>query len=671
MTREQAVVRISELRDLLNSANDAYYLDAAPFLSDREFDALLEELTQLEAQFDLQSPDSPTTRVGGAPSSKFEVVTHPIPLLSLSNSYDEQDVRDFDRRVRELLGHSDYSYVAELKFDGMALRLRYENGTLVLAATRGDGEKGDDITRNAKTIRDIPLSLNGNVPPVLEVRGEAFMERTPFAQFNRQREESGEAAFANPRNATAGTLKSQDSKVVAKRPIRFIAYDIVTAKPESDMTHAWKLVMLNQYGFRISDETRTCATIDDVIERIHEIDVLRHSLPYDTDGVVVKVNEDKFRDPLGNTSKAPRWAMAYKFEAEQAESMILDITLQVGRLGTITPVAELEPVFLAGTTVKRASLHNEEEIHRKDIRKGDRVIIEKAGEIIPQVVKVVDREAPGRGEEFHMPEACPACASPLVKDPEEVAWRCVNPACGPQVRIRVQHFASRDAMDIDGLGESIVDQLISNQLIQTYADLYELKLEKVVAMERMGEKSAQNLIAAIEASKSQPFERVLYALGIRFVGETTAKDLARGLESMQAIQSADVDTISAIHGIGPKVAASVVSFFADANFKALVDRLAAYGLQMSLSTKEERGTLFAGLTFVLTGTLPTLTRSEAEALIERNGGTVSGSVSKKTSFLLAGDAAGSKLDKARSLGIISIDEANFFRMLEQQKVITS
>lgn len=671
MTREQADVRISELRNLLNSANDAYYLDAAPIMGDREFDAFLEELTELETRFDLQSPDSPTARVGGAPSSKFEVVTHPIPLLSLSNSYNEQDVRDFDRRVRDLLGHSDFSYVAELKFDGMALRLRYENGNLVLAATRGDGEKGDDITRNAKTIRDIPLTLKGNVPPVLEVRGEAYMERAPFAQFNRLREESGESVFANPRNATAGTLKSQDWKVVAKRPIRFIAYDIVTAKPESDMTHAWKLVMLNQYGFQISDETRTCATIDDVIERIHEIDVLRHSLPYDTDGVVVKVNEDKFRDPLGNTSKAPRWAMAYKFEAEQAESTILDITLQVGRLGTITPVAELDPVFLAGTTVKRASLHNEEEIHRKDIRKGDRVIIEKAGEIIPQVVKVVDREAPGRGEEFRMPEACPACASPLVKDPEEVAWRCVNPACGPQVRIRVQHFASRDAMDIDGLGESIVDQLISNQLIQTYADLYELTVKKVVAMDRMGEKSAQNLIAAIEASKSQPFERVLYALGIRFVGETTAKDLARGLGSMHAIQSADVDTISAIHGIGPKVASSVVSFFADANSKALVDRLASYGLQMSLSTQEERGTLFAGLTFVLTGTLSTLTRSEAEALIERNGGMVSGSVSKKTSFLLAGESAGSKLDKARSLGIISIDEANFFRMLEQQKVITS
>lgn len=671
MTREQADVRISELRNLLNSANDAYYLDAAPIMGDREFDAFLEELTELETRFDLQSPDSPTARVGGAPSSKFEVVTHPIPLLSLSNSYNEQDVRDFDRRVRDLLGHSDFSYVAELKFDGMALRLRYENGNLVLAATRGDGEKGDDITRNAKTIRDIPLTLKGNVPPVLEVRGEAYMERAPFAQFNRLREESGESVFANPRNATAGTLKSQDWKVVAKRPIRFIAYDIVTAKPESDMTHAWKLVMLNQYGFQISDETRTCATIDDVIERIHEIDVLRHSLPYDTDGVVVKVNEDKFRDPLGNTSKAPRWAMAYKFEAEQAESTILDITLQVGRLGTITPVAELDPVFLAGTTVKRASLHNEEEIHRKDIRKGDRVIIEKAGEIIPQVVKVVDREAPGRGEEFRMPEACPACASPLVKDPEEVAWRCVNPACGPQVRIRVQHFASRDAMDIDGLGESIVDQLISNQLIQTYADLYELTVKKVVAMDRMGEKSAQNLIAAIEASKSQPFERVLYALGIRFVGETTAKDLARGLGSMHAIQSADVDTISAIHGIGPKVASSVVSFFADANSKALVDRLASYGLQMSLSTQEKRGTLFAGLTFVLTGTLPTLTRSEAEALIERNGGMVSGSVSKKTSFLLAGESAGSKLDKARSLGIISIDEANFFRMLEQQKVITS
>ncbi len=668
MTHEEASLRVAQLRDLLNRANDAYYLDAAPILSDREFDALMEELLRLEADHGLGTPDSPSARVGGAVSSKFEVVTHPVPLLSLSNTYNEAEVRDFDRRVRDLLGHSDFSYVAELKFDGMALRLRYEDGLLVLAATRGDGEKGDDITQNARTIRDIPLRLRGNPPPVLEIRGEAFMERQAFASFNLQREENGETVFANPRNATAGSLKSQDSRTVAKRPIRYFAYDMVTVKPDPELTHAWKLVMLDQFGFRVSNQSRTCATIDEVIERIHEIDEMRHSLPYDTDGVVIKVNEDKYRDPLGNTAKAPRWAIAYKFEAKQAQTRINDITLQVGRLGTITPVAELEPVFLAGTTVKRASLHNEEEIHRKDIRVGDIVVVEKAGEIIPQVVNVVNTDASGRSAPFKMPQTCPACDSRLVKSDEEVAWKCVNPGCPPQVRIRVEHFASRDAMDIDGMGEAVVEALLWNGLIHTYADLYTLKKEQLLAMDRMGEKSAVNLINAIEASKSQPFERVLYALGIRFVGETTAKDLARGLGSVAAIRSADIETISRINGIGPKVASSVAAFFADETTSALVDRLIGYGLQFEVSENEQRGDRFTGETFVLTGTLPTLTRNEAESLIEKNGGSVSGSVSKKTSYVLAGESAGSKLDKARALGINIIDEAIFFRMLEEPKV---
>lgn len=670
MTRAEASSRVTELRALLNKANDAYYQDAAPILSDRDFDAALSELARLETEFDLHSPDSPTHRVGGGVSSKFAVVTHPIPLLSLSNTYNEADVRDFDRRVRDLLGHSEFSYVAELKIDGMALRLRYERGELVLAATRGDGEKGDDITANARTLNDIPLRLNGSVPDVLEVRGEAYMERQAFAAFNRLRDESGESAFANPRNATAGTLKSQDPRTVARRPIRYFAYDIVTEKPDASLTHARKLETLRELGFQVPPEATICATIDDVLDTIHRFDTLRHSLPFDTDGVVVKVNEDRFRDPLGNTSKAPRWAIAYKFESEQAQTRIREITLQVGRLGTITPVAELEPVFLAGTTVKRATLHNEEEIQRKDIRVGDLVVVEKAGEIIPQVVSVVDAAAEGRSEPFRMPATCPACESILVKSPEEVAWRCVNPGCPPQVRIRVEHFASRDAMDIDGLGEAIVEQLLWNGLIRTYADLYSLTQADVASLERMGEKSAANLIQAIEASKAQPFERVLYALGIRFVGETTAKDLARGMGSLQALREADVETISAINGIGPKVASSVVAFFADPQSSALVDRLEAAGLRFNIDEQAPKGDRFAGLTFVLTGTLPTLTRSQAEALIDANGGTVSGSVSKKTSYVLAGESAGSKLDKARSLGINVIDEAIFFRMLEEPNVTT-
>jgi DNA ligase (NAD+) len=670
MTRSEASLRVDELRALLSKANDAYYQDAAPLLSDLDFDTKLAELTALELEFDLRSPDSPTVRVGGSVSSKFAVVTHPIPLLSLSNTYNEGDVRDFDRRVRDLLGHSDFTYVAELKIDGMALRLRYENGALVLGATRGDGEKGDDITVNARTIRDIPLKVTGNVPEVLEVRGEAYMERGAFSAFNRMRDESGESAFANPRNATAGTLKSQDPRTVARRPIRYFAYDIVHEKPDASLTHARKLVALRELGFQVPPEAVICTTIDDVLSAIQRFDTLRHSLPYDTDGVVIKVNEDRFRDPLGSTSKAPRWAIAYKFESEQAQTRIRDITLQVGRLGTITPVAELEPVFLAGTTVKRATLHNEEEIQRKDIRVGDLVVVEKAGEIIPQVVSVVDLAAEGRSAAFQMPNACPACGSTLVKSSDEVAWRCVNPACPPQVRIRVEHFASRDAMDIDGLGESIIEQLLWNGLIRTYADLYSLTREDVASLERMGEKSAANLIQAIEASKSQPFERVLYALGIRFVGETTAKDLARGIGSIEALRQADIDTISAINGIGPKVATSVVGFLADPVSLDLVDRLRAAGLRFEIDEQAPKGTRFAGQTFVLTGTLPTLTRSQAEALIEANGGVISGSVSKKTSHVLAGESAGSKLDKARALGINVIDEAIFFRMLEEPNVTT-
>lgn len=670
MTRSEASLRVDELRALLNKANDAYYQDAAPILTDRDFDARLAELAALETEFDLQSPDSPTHRVGGSISSKFAVVTHPIPLLSLSNTYNEGDVRDFDRRVRESLGHSEFSYVAELKIDGMALRLRYEHGALVLAATRGDGEKGDDITVNARTLRDIPLRLKGESGAVLEVRGEAYMERQAFAAFNRLRDESGESAFANPRNATAGTLKSQDPRTVARRPIRYFAYDIVTEKPDPSLTHASKLETLRELGFQVPPDAVICSTIEDVLAAIQRFDTLRHSLPFDTDGVVVKVNEDRFRDPLGSTSKAPRWAIAYKFESEQAQTRIRDITLQVGRLGTITPVAELEPVFLAGTTVKRATLHNEEEIQRKDIRVGDLVVVEKAGEIIPQVVSVVDVDAKGRSSPFQMPDVCPACGSTLVKSPDEVAWRCVNPACPPQVRIRVEHFASRDAMDIDGLGESIIEQLLWNGLIRTYADLYSLTQADVASLERMGDKSAANLIQAIEASKSQPFERVLYALGIRFVGETTAKDLARGMGSIEALRQADIDTISAINGIGPKVASSVAAFFVDPVSSELVDRLQTAGLRFRIDEQTPKGTRFAGQTFVLTGTLPTLTRNQAEALIEANGGTVSGSVSKKTSHVLAGESAGSKLDKARSLGINVIDEAIFFRMLEEPNVTT-
>lgn len=656
--------RVDWLRKRLHEANDQYYNQAQPTLSDREYDALMDELIQLETQYNLQTPDSPSVRVGGTITKTFKTVTHKTPLLSLSNTYNEGELLDFDRRIRDILGHSDYSYSVELKFDGMALRLTYSNGILMEAATRGNGIEGDDITANVRTIKDIPLTLK-HIPfsGELDIRGEAYMEREAFAAFNEQRQADGEQAFANPRNATAGSLKLQESKEVANRPIRFFAYDLIVENPPKDLTQVHKLNLLKDMGFPVCEHRRHCRSIDDVLAIIKEWDELRHRLPYDTDGVVVKINEDRFRDTLGSTAKAPRWAIAYKYQAEQAETTLLDITLQVGRLGTITPVAELEPVLLAGTTVKRASLHNEDEIHRKDIRVGDRVLVEKAGEIIPQVVSVVNPDRKHRSEPFKMPANCPECGSTLVKTEGEVAWRCENPSCPPQVRHKIEHFASRSAMQIDGLGEAIVDQLVSQGLIKTYADLYDLTVDQVANLERMGKKSAQNLIQSIEESKNRPFEKVLFALGIRFVGSTVARDLAQHFRNIDAIIHATYDELIQVDSIGPKIAESVLDFFSKSENLTLLNRLKRAGLQFQMEEKQVSSQKLQGLTFVLTGTLPSMKREEATALIESHGGKVSSSVSKKTSYVLAGEEAGSKLDKARALGVPVLSESEFLALI--------
>lgn len=664
MNSENAEKRVLELRKVLDKANRFYYDEASPIMSDSEFDRLMDELVQLETKFNLIDETSPSVRVGGSVSKNFEVIDHPTPMLSLANTYNEQELVDFDRRVKDIIGTKTYSYFVELKFDGMALRLRYEKGRLVLAATRGDGRKGDNITSNVRTIRDVPLTLTGNYPDVAEIRGEAFMEHAAFARFNENRVENGDLPFANPRNATAGSLKLQDSAQVAKRPIRFFAYDLLLDNPSDLNTHERRMEALSQWDQRVCDLRWHCNDVNEVLKIIDEIRELRPKLPYDTDGVVIKVNEDEFREELGNTAKAPRWAISYKFEAEQAETVINEITLQVGRLGTITPVAELEPVLIAGTTVKRATLHNEDEIKRKDIRVGDRVIIEKAGEIIPQVVQVVDQSNPNRNNTFEMPTHCPACDSELIRLPDEVAWRCVNPECGPQVRIKIEHFASRNAMDIDGLGTAVVDQLVSAKLISNYADLYKLQAEDIIQLERMAEKSAQNLISSIEASKSQPFERVLFGLGIKMVGVTVARDLAKAFGSLNALRAANEDEIAAVHGIGEKIAVSVKAFFSHPQYNRIVEELVAVGLQTETEQPQHESVLFEGLTFVLTGTLPTLSRKDAADLIENNGGKVTNSVSKNTSYVLAGESAGSKLDKATKLGIPVIDEADFFRMIQ-------
>lgn len=532
-----------------------------------------------------------------------------------------------------------------------------------MGATRGDGQKGDDITRNIRTIRDIPLQLKGNYPEVVEVRGEAFMEREAFARLNQKREEEGLSTFANPRNSTAGSLKMQDPKAVAQRPIKFFAFDVLFDNEDQQLTQSKKNELMQEFGLPINEHPKVCSTIQEVHSQIKEWDELRHKLPYETDGVVIKINQSSLREQLGTTSKFPRWAIAYKFEAEQATTIINDITLQVGRLGTITPVAELNPVLLAGTTVKRASLHNEDEIQRKDIRIGDSVVVEKAGEIIPQVISVVNPDNPDRNQPFEFPSHCPACSAELIKYEGEVAWRCINPICPPQLRIKIEHFAARDALDIDGLGESVVDQLVSANLITNYADLYDLSIDQITPLERMAEKSAQNLINGIEKSKSQPFEKVLYALGIRFVGKTVAKDLAYAFKSLSALQSATEEELLAVDSIGPRIAESVVSFFQNETNQAIIQRLVEAGLQFEVEEKEQASSALEGMKIVLTGTLPTLSRNEAKELIEKHGGKTTSSVSKNTDAVLAGEAAGSKLTKAQDLGIEIWDEESFLQKI--------
>ena len=665
MNEKEAAKRVQELRDLLNRSNQAYYNDARPFISDREFDNSLKELETLETKYNLATAGSPTQRVGGDPSSIFPTVVHPQPMLSLDNTYNESELRDFERRVTGILGHKNYTWAVELKFDGASTRLRYEGSQLTLGATRGNGTQGDDITRNIKTIRDIPLRLAVTPADVVEVRGEAYMEKEAFVRLNVFREEQGLHTFANPRNSTAGSLKMQDPREVSRRPIRFFAFDLILPDSGEEWTHQNKLDLLKEMGLPVSEYFEVCSSIDEVLSVIETWRAIRQDLPYEIDGVVVKVNEESYYNELGTTSKFPRWAISYKFEAEQATTLLESITLQVGRLGKITPVAELTPVLLAGTTVKRASLHNEDEILRKDIRPGDTVVIEKAGEIIPQVISVLNPERENRPPSFSMPVHCPACQEKLIKLEGEVAWRCMNPQCPPQARERITHFASRDAMDIEGLGEAVVTLLLNENLIRTYADLYDLKKEQLLPLERMAEKSAQNLIEAIEKSKNKELENLIFGLGIRFVGRTVAKDLAQSLHSVDAIMTASEETLVAIDSIGPKIAESVVAFFRLPRNQELIQQLRNAGLNFESKKKEMASTLLQGKRIVITGTLPTLSRSDAKKLIESNGGKTTSSVSKNTDYVLAGDSPGSKFEKAQDLGISIITEEDLRNMVRE------
>jgi len=657
--------RISSLREKIHEHDYRYYVLAEPTIADEQYDALMRELQELETRYpQFRSPDSPTQRVGGQPIKTFPTVTHTLPMLSLSNSYSEEEIRDFDRRVRTLLGTEEPSYVAELKFDGIAVALRYRRGLFTTGATRGDGTQGDDISSNLKTIRSLPLRLR-RLPPradTVEVRGEIFMQRADFDQMNAQRLQAGEKPFINPRNATAGTLKLQDSAEVARRKMHFFAYFLL-APALSIPTHWESLRMLRSLGFPVCEFSKRCRTIDEAILFWKRWEGKRDTLPYDIDGVVVKVDSLLQQEELGTIAKSPRWAIAFKFASRKAETTLKEIILQVGRTGAITPVADLEPVFVGGTTVSRATLHNVDYIKELDLRVGDTVVVEKGGDVIPKVTATVPAKRPRGTRSFSMPTRCPECSSRIYRGEEEVNYYCENAGCPAQVRGRIEHFAHRGAMDIEGLGEAAVEQLVSLGLVRDAADLYDLHEHRatLVGLERWGEKSTQNLLDAIAGSRTRPFHRVLFALGIRHVGAGVARVLADHFPTMERLQAARQDDLQSISTVGPQIAASVLHFFADEHNRRMLKRLAQAGVSMT-AAPARRGAL-QGKSFVLTGTLASFPREEARRLIEEHGGTVAPGVSKNVTYVIVGEDAGSKLEKARKLGIPTLTEKEFLSMI--------
>lgn len=675
MRKDEARVRHAELAETIRGHDEAYYLQARPTVSDFEYDRLYRELKDLEAEHpELVTADSPTQRVGGAPLTEFKAVKHLAAMRSLENTYSQGEVREFVARVQRILPGETLEWIVEPKVDGVAMNLRFEEGRFVLGTTRGDGTTGDDITANLRTIRNVPLKLKSavKIPAVVEVRGEVFLTKAGFKKLNTERVAGGEEAFANPRNAAAGSLKQLDSRLVAKRPLDIIVYGVGypdTAENRLFETHDEALAWLKAAGFRTPEKKWHCKSVEELIAAIDELEKIRQGFAYETDGAVIKLNSAAQRERAGFTSKAPRWAMAYKYAAEQAETKLRDITIQVGRTGKLTPVAELEPVFLAGSTIARATLHNEDELRRKDIRIGDTVTIEKAGEVIPAVVGVVLTKRTGAETIFNFPAKCPECGTAVVKttgaDAAGVDWRCPNLECPAQVVGRLIHFCARGAMDIEGGGEALIGQVVGRNLARNVADLYALTLAQLTDLERMGEKSAQNFLDGVEASKSRELWRLLFGLGILHVGAGVAKSLARHYENLDAIAGATIERLSETEDIGEVIAKSVVAWFGDERNRELIERLRAAGLNFKSDSYQASAApgILAGKTFVITGTLPTLKRDEAQAKIEAAGGKCAGSVSKKTTYVLAGEEAGSKLEKARALGIAVISEEEFLKML--------
>ena len=656
--------RIAQLRLELERHNRLYYVEARPEISDREYDLLYKELQALEAQYpELITPDSPTQRVGGAPLKAFQNVRHLLPMMSLDNTYNFEELREFDARVRKLLPGEPVEYVLEPKIDGCSISVRYEHGKLTVGATRGDGTTGDDITANLKTIKAIPLTLERQHPPLLEVRGEAYMPVAGFHKMNAERVAAGEEAFANPRNATAGSLKQLDSRVVAKRPLAAVFYAVGATDGIRCASQQEALETFKALGLPTPQFWWVCAGIEEVIQRTSDFQQRVGELPYEVDGAVVKINSfDQWRR-LGATAKAPRYAIAYKYSHEQAETRLKAITVQVGRTGVLTPVAELEPVLLAGSTIARATLHNEEEIRRKDIRVGDTVIIEKAGEVIPAVIGVVTAKRPAEARPFdlhqHLAGKCPECGGPIQRDPEFVAWRCENIACPAQLKRSLAHFAMRHAMDIEGVGEMLVNQLVEKQLVRDIADLYSLTTEQLAGLERMGDKSAANIVAAIAGSRQCELWRLVHGLGILHVGEGAARKLAEHFQTLEKLMAADVQAVENVPDCGPVMAQSITDFFANPRNRAVLGKLLAAGLRpapVERRMAQEAGSFFAGKTVVITGALTGWTREEAQDLLRQQGALVTDSVSKKTDYLIAGADAGSKLAKAQKLGVAVLDE---------------
>ncbi|HEY9799664.1 MAG TPA: NAD-dependent DNA ligase LigA [Leptolyngbyaceae cyanobacterium] len=669
------IKRAEELRQLLQQASYAYYVLDAPIMADAVYDQLYRELQQLETEYpELITPDSPTQRVGERPATQFNSVRHNIPLYSLENAFNVEELQNWDQRWRRQVAKTEAEYVAELKIDGSAIALTYQDGILVRGATRGDGVMGEDITQNVRTIRSIPLRLNfDGIEKIekVEVRGEAFLPLDVFKQINEERQKAGEQLFANPRNAAAGTLRQLDSRIVAKRRLDFFAYTLhIPGMDDASIANTqWEaLELLQKLGFRVNPNHKLCPSLADVADYYKYWDTERLNLPYMTDGVVVKLNSFKLQEQLGFTQKFPRWAVALKYPAEEAPTRVENIAVNVGRTGALTPLAEMRPVQLAGTTVSRATLHNSDRIAQLDIRIGDTVIVRKAGEIIPEVVRVLKELRPADTQPFIMPSHCPVCGQPVVRETGEAVTRCVNASCQAILKGSIEHWVSRDALDVKGVGEKLVHQLVDKGLVHSVADLYDLTTEQLFALERMGKKSAEKLIEAIAQSKNQPWSRVLYGLGIRHVGSVNAQLLTEKYRTVELLSSAKQSEIEGIYGIGAEIAQSVFQWFRiDAN-QTLINRLQAAGLQFAntqeITDVDNANLKLAGKTFVITGTLPGLKRDEAKALIQKAGGKVTDSVSKKTDYLVVGEEAGSKLEKAQALGIAQLTEAQLLELLQ-------